>query len=159
MSDLIADVDIRIRQSPRHQFIEHHSISVYIWLEGVWVSVLHSDHLRGLKNNSRVKQAVQMYFSTIKFWIKLLHISSELLSIRFIDEWGIELGDDYSPSTGWSHWAVRPAESHSSETLLWPAQSHRSSPSSLRAGRYLTRAQEEYHAEQRTTSISLERMH
>lgn len=52
VSHLVPVVDIWIRQSPRHQFIEHHSIAIHIRLEGVWVSVLHSDHLRGLKNNS-----------------------------------------------------------------------------------------------------------
>lgn len=56
---LISVVDIGIRQTSWHQLKQNHSVSINIRLEGVRVSVLHSDDFGSLKKkNRRFKAAV-----------------------------------------------------------------------------------------------------
>lgn len=55
---LVSVIDIGVRQRPWHQLEQHYSIAVHIRLECIGVAVLHSDHLRSLKQNKNKVQCL-----------------------------------------------------------------------------------------------------
>lgn len=115
---LVSVVDVAVRQSPRHQLKQDHSISVHIRLERVGVAVLHSDHLGSLRKRKQwlvsysgpVKvRSWQIKFLSFKstvwpasmFWPKLSIINVQVVKDFWFDGLTIHRMEPLGCSTCW----------------------------------------------------------